>query len=77
MGFVGLLQALVLSSLGALNSFFWHEKKVSKEKARPASPSMAKSAVNVTLGILLLGLKAALTGVQNSYPAVLSCALHK
>jgi hypothetical protein len=33
-------------------SFFWPKKKVSKEKARPASPLMARNAIDVTRGIL-------------------------
>jgi hypothetical protein len=57
--------------------FFWPKKKVSKEKGHPTSPSMAKNAIDVTRGILPLGLKAAPTGVQNGNPAVLSCALRK
>jgi hypothetical protein len=46
MGFVGLLQALVLSSLGDLLSFCMPKKKVSKEKGHPTSPSMAKNAID-------------------------------
>jgi hypothetical protein len=53
------------------------KKKVSKEKGHPTSPSMAKNAIDVTRGILPLGLKAAPTGVQNGNPAVLSCAFRK
>jgi hypothetical protein len=44
-------------------SFFWPKKKVSKEKARPASPLMARNAIDITRGILPLGLKAAPMGV--------------
>ena len=53
------------------------KKKVSKEKGHPTSPSMAKNAIELTRGVLPLGLKAAPAGVQNGYPAVLSSALHK
>jgi hypothetical protein len=35
MGFVGLLQALVLSSLGALNSFFLAQKESKQRKSAP------------------------------------------
>jgi len=38
---------------------------------------MAKSAIELTRGVMPLGLKAAPTGVQNGYPAVLFSALHK
>jgi hypothetical protein len=64
-------------SLGDLLSFCMPKKKVSKEKGHPTSPSMAKNAIDVTRGILPLGLKAAPTGVQNGNPAVLSCAFRK
>jgi hypothetical protein len=75
--FIGLLLALVSPSLGDLLSFCMPKKKVSKEKRHPTSPSMAKSAIELTRGVMPLGLKAAPAGVQNGYPAVLSSALHK
>ena len=67
--------------LAAVSNFLSFCLAQKERKQRKRAPYITidgkKNAIELTRGVMPLGLKAAPTGVQNCYPAVLFSALHK